>query len=80
DFQDRPRRDYGDRPAYRGTGPEEGEWTERPHSPRDLRSSNRADRPKSPDIDEDVTGAELDRVVRAQLKTLESKNAEWVSK
>ncbi len=38
------------------------------------------DRPRSPEIDEDVSGSELDRVTRAQLRTLESKNAEWVAK
>lgn len=52
----------------------------RVHNPRDLRSANRPDRERSPEIDEGVTGAELDRVTRAQLRTLESKNGEWVAK
>ncbi|WP_253905026.1 hypothetical protein [Arthrobacter sp. H14] len=59
------------------------ERAERPastHNARDLRSSNRDDRPRSPDIDPDVTGQELDRVTRAQLRNLEEQNAEWVSK
>jgi tetratricopeptide (TPR) repeat protein len=46
----------------------------------DLRSANRPERPRSPEIDEDVTGSELDRATRAQLKTLESRSAEWVAK
>ncbi|OMH37202.1 hypothetical protein BGP79_14250 [Tersicoccus sp. Bi-70] len=45
-----------------------------------MRRSNRADRAKSPDIDDDVTGSELDKAVRAQLRTLESTNADWVAK
>lgn len=47
---------------------------------RDLRRANRPDRERSPEIDHDVTGAELDRVTRAQLRTLESKNGEWAAK
>lgn len=52
----------------------------RVHNARDLRSANRPDRERSPDIDEDVTGDELDRITKRQIKTLESRNAEWVSK
>jgi hypothetical protein len=70
---DRPRQDRGERSYSRSNAPRE-------HNAKDLRSSNRVERPRSPEIDADVTGAELDRVTRAQLKTLESKNAEWVSK
>ncbi|MGM0931427.1 MAG: hypothetical protein ACQEXN_17240, partial [Actinomycetota bacterium] len=73
DFGDRPRQDRGERPYGRTDGPRE-------HNASDLRSANREDRPRSPEIDEDVSGAELDRVTRAQLRTLESKNAEWVAK
>lgn len=64
-------------------GPREDRRTDAPvrvHNPRDLRSANRPDRERSPEIDEGVTGAELDRVTRAQLRTLESKNGEWVAK
>ena len=50
------------------------------HNPGDLRISNRADRSQSPDIDEDVTGKELDRVARAQLRYLEERSASWVAK
>ncbi|MDJ0313337.1 hypothetical protein [Arthrobacter sp. H35-D1] len=46
----------------------------------DLRSSNRPDRERSPHIDADVTGEELDKVTRAQLRILDSRNNEWVSK
>ncbi|MBG0740582.1 hypothetical protein IV500_14465 [Paeniglutamicibacter antarcticus] len=50
------------------------------HNARDLRSSNRPDRDRSPQIDDDVTGTELDKVTRAQLRTLEEKSGEWVSR
>lgn len=53
---------------------------ERVHNPADLRSANRADRERSPEIDEDVTGDELDRVTLRQVKTLETRNADWVAK
>ncbi|MFB9165580.1 hypothetical protein ACFFVA_12605, partial [Arthrobacter psychrochitiniphilus] len=46
----------------------------------DLRSSNRPDRDRSPEIDPDVTGQELDKVTRAQLRILDERNNEWVSK
>jgi hypothetical protein len=46
----------------------------------DLRSANRPDRERSPEIDEDVTGKELDRATQHQIKTLEAKSAEWVAR
>ncbi|HSU46320.1 MAG TPA: hypothetical protein VLJ40_05380 [Arthrobacter sp.] len=46
----------------------------------DLRSANRPDRERSPEIDEDVTGKELDRATGHQIKTLEPKSAEWVAR
>ena len=46
----------------------------------DLRSANRPDRERSPEIDEDVTGKELDRATHHQIKTLEPKSAEWVAR
>ncbi len=46
----------------------------------DLRSANRPDRERSPEIDEDVTGKELDRATQHQIKTLESKSSEWVAR
>ncbi|GAB3276005.1 hypothetical protein GCM10027449_15230 [Sinomonas notoginsengisoli] len=42
--------------------------------------SNRADRERSPEIDPDVTGRELDRATLGQLRTLEGNNSDWVSK
>ncbi|WP_245580270.1 hypothetical protein [Arthrobacter castelli] len=57
-----------------------GERSERTHNPRDLRSSNRQDRERSPEIDPEVTGKELDKVTRAQLRNLEERNADWVSR
>ena len=47
---------------------------------RDLRSANRPDRERSPQIDEDVTGKELDRATQHQIKTLEGTSAEWVAR
>lgn len=52
----------------------------RPHNARDLRSANRPDRERSPEIDEDVKGDELDRVTRAQVRNLEERSAVWVAK
>lgn len=49
-------------------------------NPRDLRSSNRSDRGRSPDIDEDVTGKELDRPVLREIGSLDEKNQPWVAK
>lgn len=46
----------------------------------DLRSANRPDRQRSPDIDDDVTGKELDRAARAELRYLQDPNGTWVSK
>ncbi|WP_255300539.1 hypothetical protein [Arthrobacter koreensis] len=74
---DRPHR-RNDRPQRHGT--EEAPVTERKHNARDLRSANRAGRERSPEIDDDVTGQELDKVTRAQLRNLEEVNGEWVSK
>ncbi|MCZ2403521.1 hypothetical protein IV498_10090 [Paenarthrobacter sp. Z7-10] len=88
-YGDRPARE-GERKPFSGAGNRDGAprsgWApreERPapsHNAADLRSSNRSDRERSPIIDDDVTGSELDKVTRAQLRTLEAKNAEWVSK
>ncbi|MFJ6003718.1 hypothetical protein [Arthrobacter sp. NPDC092385] len=52
----------------------------RTHNARDLRSANRPDRERSPEIDEDVKGDELDRVTRAQIRNLEERSALWVAK
>ena len=79
-------RPSGDRPARGNDRPSFGDRENR--GPRvapernagDLRSSNRPDRDRSPHIDPDVTGEELDKVTRAQLRILDSRNNEWVSK
>ncbi len=90
---DGERRSFGDRPE-RGPrkfdGPRTegrsfggGSWEERPAripNAADLRSANRPDRERSPEIDDDVTGQELDRVTKHQIKTLEGMNADWVAK
>ncbi|MBP2217466.1 hypothetical protein [Arthrobacter sp. CAN_C5] len=69
----------GPRDENRG-GSERTETGKRSFNARDLRSANRPDRERSPNIDEDVTGAELDRVTRAQIRNLEEKSAEWVAR
>ena len=56
------------------------EAARRNHNPADLRSSNSPDRGRSPEIDADVTGKELDRITRAELRYLDDVNNEWVSK
>ncbi|MDN3481750.1 hypothetical protein QMA10_07415 [Arthrobacter sp. APC 3897] len=78
---------FGDRsdrkPAFSKDRPDRSEdapVVERKHNARDLRSANRPDRERSPEIDDDVTGQELDKVTRAQLRVLEEVNGEWVSK
>lgn len=50
------------------------------HNPADLRSANRPDRGRSPSIDDDVTGKELDRSVQRELGTLDEQNRPWVQK
>jgi len=92
-FGDRPDRaprsfDRGDARAEsgRGSGPRgfgrdrQEERPARVPNAADLRSANRPDRERSPEIDEDVTGKELDRATQHQIKTLESKSAEWVAR
>ncbi|WP_245953405.1 hypothetical protein [Arthrobacter silvisoli] len=80
-FGDRDRK-FGDRPG-RGPRSFDGPRDERPArvpNAADLRSANRPDRDRSPEIDDDVTGQELDRATKNQIKTLESTNASWVAK
>ncbi|MEV8183685.1 hypothetical protein [Specibacter sp. NPDC078692] len=94
-YGDRPARSGGDRPSYGNRDDRPARSNDRPsygdredRGPRvapernasDLRSSNRPDRDRSPHIDADVTGEELDKVTRAQLRILDSRNNEWVSK
>ncbi|NQD88254.1 hypothetical protein HP499_10610 [Paenarthrobacter sp. CM16] len=92
-FGDRDRKPYGDRPARDGERRSFGvdrdrsdrgnSWEERPArvpNAKDIRSSNRPDRERSPEIDEDVTGKELDRATGHQIKTLEEQSAGWVAK
>ncbi|MFK0085003.1 hypothetical protein, partial [Glutamicibacter sp. NPDC090743] len=74
------RRSKGEYPAREDRFADKRGDAPRAHNPGDLRISNRADREQSPDIDEDVTGKELDRVARAQLRYLEERSASWVAK
>lgn len=74
----------GDSSHRQGSGnrswPRDDAPREKVLNPRDLRSSNRSDRGRSPDIDEDVTGKELDRPVLRELGSLDEKNQPWVAK
>lgn len=58
----------------------DGEDAAPKHNPADLRSANRPDRGRSPNIDDDVTGRELDRSVQRELGTLDEQNRTWVQK
>lgn len=49
-------------------------------NPGDLRRSNSGERARSPEIDDDVTGKELDRDAARQLGTLNDTNRSWVAK
>src|SRR6476661_9872026 len=82
DREDRPARgfDRGDSgPRQFGRDRAEDRPVREPNA-RDLRSANRPDRERSPQIDEDVTGKELDRATQHQIKTLEDNSAEWVAR
>jgi hypothetical protein len=82
DREDRPARsfDRGDSgPRQFGRDRAEDRPVRVPNA-RDLRSANRPDRERSPQIDEDVTGKELDRATQHQIKTLEENSAEWVAR
>ena len=73
----------GGRPERRGapTGPRREDRAERPaHNPGDLRAANRADQERSPDIDPDVTGKELDRGTLKEINGLDERPASWVAK
>jgi tetratricopeptide (TPR) repeat protein len=79
-FGDRPERGGERRPFNSDRG---NSWEDRPArvpNAKDIRSANRPDRERSPEIDEDVTGKELDRATGHQIKTLEEQSAGWVAK
>ncbi|WP_426940186.1 hypothetical protein [Pseudarthrobacter sp. S6] len=82
DRQDRAPRsfDRGDSGPRQFGGERAEDRPARVPNARDLRSANRPDRERSPEIDEDVTGKELDRATQHQIKTLEDKSAEWVAR
>ncbi len=83
DRGDRPARDGERRPFNNDRNDRGNSWEERPArvpNAKDIRSSNRPDRERSPEIDEDVTGKELDRATGHQIKTLEEQSAGWVAK
>ena len=82
DREDRPARsfDRGDSgPRQFGRDRAEDRPVRQPNAA-DLRSANRPDRDRSPEIDEDVTGKELDRATQHQIKTLEDNSATWVAR
>ncbi len=69
--------------AYNETSRRREESEERtppPRNPADLRSANRPDRGRSPDIDPDVTGRELEKSVQRELGALDDQNRPWVQK
>ncbi|MDR6688079.1 tetratricopeptide (TPR) repeat protein [Arthrobacter sp. 1088] len=82
------RKPFGDRPDRGGdrrpfSNDRANSWEDRPArvpNAKDIRSANRPDRERSPEIDEDVTGKELDRATGHQIKTLEEQSAGWVAK
>ncbi|MET3905086.1 hypothetical protein, partial [Paenarthrobacter sp. 4246] len=79
----KPFGDRGDRKPFGDRNDRGNSWEERPArvpNAKDIRSSNRPDRERSPEIDEDVTGKELDRATGHQIKTLEEQSAGWVAK
>ena len=92
--RDRDQRDHGrggksrqDQRGRQGAGgragrpPRSAETASQPqHNPADLRSANRPERGRSPNIDDDVTGKELDRSVQRELGTLDEQNRPWVQK
>jgi hypothetical protein len=83
DRQDRAPRtfDRGDSgPRQFGRRDEAEDRPARVPNARDLRSANRPDRERSPQIDDDVTGQELDRATKHEIKTLEANSAEWVAR
>jgi hypothetical protein len=86
DRQDRAPRSFDRGPGRGDAGPRtfgrdrQEDRPVREPNVRDLRSANRPDRERSPQIDEDVTGKELDRATQHQIKTLEAKSAEWVAR
>ncbi len=45
-----------------------------------MRAANREGREKSPDIDKDVDGTELDKTVQRELQYLDERNRPWVAK
>ena len=79
---------HGDRATQRARpdsaprGPRSGaSERERPaHNPADLRAANRADQERSPDIDADVTGKELDRGTLKEIGGLDERPGTWVAK
>lgn len=77
----RDRRPASSSPRWDGRGQERTERRERPaHNPRDLRAANRVDQERSPDIDADVTGQELDRGTLKEVNGLDERPASWVAK
>ena len=83
---ERARAAGGDRRAPRSAGQErpgrggEDRERERPDWQTRVARPERADRPKSPMIPEEITEKDLDLLVRVQMKTLSPENAERVSR
>ena len=73
-------RKWDGKPRRHDDDSERVERTPPPHNPADLRSANRPDRGRSPEIDPDVTGRELDKSVQRELSALDEQNRPWVQK
>ena len=82
-FDDRPPRSYDDRPPRssqeRPDRSGRGRYDARPNGPRGDRDVRPA-RPTGPSIPADVTGQELDKAIRGDLRTLSLEAAEIVSR
>ncbi|MFC7402100.1 hypothetical protein [Citricoccus sp. GCM10030269] len=66
--------------GVRGGRGDRGDRAAPARSANDLRSANRPERAKSPEIDDDVTGKELDRGTTRELDSLDERNRPWVAR
>lgn len=76
---ERPKRD-GERPRRDGDKPAWKRDDRRPPRPPRERESDSKPRNDDPHIPDDVLANQLDKVARAELKTLSKDNADWVAK
>ncbi len=79
-FNDRQPYDRSDRDPRRKDQDPAGRFDRGQRDQRSNRDGYRPSRPKAPEIDEEVTGRELDRSVLSELRVLEKDNADVVAK